>query len=110
MQPKLLLIGFAAPWGPMIIIIINRAPVIPRDWSKAATTTAAAPILFRRASVIPILRAISIINRASALYPWTPTVLRSIGLPAIPWGWAASLLWTSFIWRWTALPPFRWQW
>lgn len=57
----------------MIIIIINWAPIIPRDWTKAAASAAA--ILFGRAPVIPILRAFGIVYRASALSPWTATVL-----------------------------------
>lgn len=106
MKPNPHLIWFTAPRVPMIIIIINWAPIIPRDWTSAA----AAAILFGRAPVIPILRAISIIYRASALSPWTATVLWSIGLPPVPWGRATLILWTSFIRCWATLPTFRWWW
>lgn len=110
MKPNPHLIWFAASRVPMIIIIINWAPIIPRDWTKAAAAASAAAILFGRAPVIPILRAFGIVYRASALSPWTATVLWSISLPPVPWGWATLILWTSFIWGWTTLPTFRWWW
>ena len=92
----------------MIVVIINGAPVVPMDRTRAAT----AAIFFSRTPIAPTPGAfsISIINWTFALSPGAPTVVRPIGLPAIPWRWAASLLWAPIIRCRTTPPTFRWWW